>query len=525
MDVRAETKKRLSRNLVATTALATVLAPMLGAPALGADETADDTVAVTTPTGHVVYLRADTNDDYNVGRIGAGVTVRRTESGSVSLWADGYAGVAREDGQEDFTAGSVGVAYRRQRSEADSWGVHAFVDAGQFENADDTFGQVSFGGDFARVFDPETNRTVRVGGNLYVPFDDYTDVTNYGVVDSAPLLGVDGFVEFGRDLTDRDMRLNLTLGAFDYFSGEDSEDLRGGFASAGLAYSSGLPEGLTASGEVGVRFANGGDGFLNQDGDVSPFFGAQLSYAWGGSTVRYEEVVTRTAIDPARDCVVVREGEGEPEYDCSEPVITDADTVGKDGQPVNETLPAATRRETRRVEAQGRPPVAPRRNIAFGSPFAPIHRPNPEPPTDEPPTDEPPTDEPPTDEPPTDEPPTDEPPTDEPPTDEPPTDEPPTDEPPTDEPPTDEPPTDEPPTDEPPTDEPPTDEPPTDEPPHEHDDDCGHDWKDKDDDGHGGGHHGGGHHGDHNDDDCDDDDDDDDCDDDHHHKGGWWPWW
>jgi hypothetical protein len=332
---------------------------------------------VATTTGGVVYLRGDFFNDFAVGTLGGGVTLHDDGRSNISLWVDAYEGEAREFGVPDFQAGSVGLQYRHSLGKTDSWGTHLFFDFGSEQSFSDTLAQVSLGGDVVHALKGAGDQTLRIGGNLYVPLDDYTNVASYGVLDTAPLLGGDGFARYGRDIAKGALRLDVTVGAFDYGARHDSENIWGGYGSIGFSTTRGLPHGLTSSVEAGLRYANGGGGPFNQNDRTTPFLGLQLSYSWGGSRTTTERTVTQNTVRPSRDCAVSREGDAQPEYDCSVHVQS-GDAVSEartKGGTTREVLPPPDPTiETRRLVKQGVMPMAPVRNIGFASPFTPIKR-------------------------------------------------------------------------------------------------------------------------------------------------------
>jgi hypothetical protein len=331
----------------------------------------------TATAGHVVYARADLSDDYNVARIGGGVTLHDDSRDNLSLWADAYSASVNDDYGQDFDAGSLGLAFRRRATETTSWGANAFVDIGEVDGSDDTLAQVSVGADVVRRLEGDRNPSVQVGGNFYVPLDDYTDVAKFGVLDVAPQLGADAFVRYERDLApDSALRLNLTAGAFDYVGGDDAENLAGVVGSAGLSYAPAAWRGFAASAEVGVRYANGGDGQFNADERTTAFLGVQLSYSWGGARTTTRRVSRDAAsFDPPRDCVIARDGDGVAHYDCTRPVIAGDAGVNAKAGVVHERLPLPPPSvEERTVRGAGLRQTAPIRNVGFRAPFAPVRR-------------------------------------------------------------------------------------------------------------------------------------------------------
>ena len=332
---------------------------------------------VTPLAGNVVYGRAEAYEDYGVGAIGGGVTVAQSENSAVTLWAEHFQGYGYDDGGDNFIGGSIGTSYRKRVNENSAVGIHGFLDLGTTDDEDDILAQLSAGGDWEKFLNPEINSSIRFGGNVYVPLDDYTDVAEYGELDRAPLLGVDGFVRYERDLSEASLRGHATAGVFDYFGRSQSTNLVGGFGALGLIYSGALPDGFAVAGDLGVRYANGGEGLFNRGDETSPYGMFQLSYSWGGDQTTTQEVVTSKAVEPRRDCVIVREGDIPAYYDCTRPVVA-GDAAGgtktKTGV-VRERLPIeAPQVTTKTVRTPGVRPSTPYRNLGFGVPFAPVQR-------------------------------------------------------------------------------------------------------------------------------------------------------
>lgn len=331
--------------------------------------------------GHEFSLGGVIDDDYATLLAGVGATVWTQGRSTVAVWGELGRAIdlgGEHVGADDYTLGAAGPAFRIRLDPRHAVGAHVMLDLGAADGGDDLLASVNLGFEYEATFDPTAQGSLRLGVNGYAPFEGYGDASSLGTLDRAPRLGADVYARLGRDLGGAwdGARLDLTVAGFGYAAEDGVDALLGGRASLGLTVWGGLPEGVAVSVEAGPRYANGGDGDLGGDDAIDVFGGAQVTYSFGGDRAAARRVVTPRAVAPGRDCVLVRNRDGESYYDCAEPVRSG---VGggftKEGEPILETLPAPAPLVTLHEEVvPGIRPSKPLRHLGYGGAFTPLNR-------------------------------------------------------------------------------------------------------------------------------------------------------
>jgi len=253
-----------------------------------------------------------------------------------------------------FTAG---LFYRYSLAETSVLGFNAYVEGTRSDADGELLGQASVGAEYEyRPVDGDW--FAQGGGNYYRPFDDYTNVAEFGNLSAAPREGLDAYISVGRDFDGLSLRGSLI--GFNYFDTPTALALTGYGLDTEIETSRGLPDGMNVGVSLGLRTDS------RDASEPSAIFGVSLEYAFGGGGRRV----------PDRDCALVRvEGE-QPQVDCGEAVIlmADGDITGKEDEPVARPLPGP----------RGVIVDRPRRNLGFGSAFVPIEEDTPPEPQPEP---------------------------------------------------------------------------------------------------------------------------------------------
>lgn len=245
------------------------------------------------------------------------------------------------------SAGAMaGLVWRHRASENSIVGLNAYLEALRPNSQDQTFGLMSLGAEYD-YRSPDQRGFMQLGANAYLPFDDYTDVDKYGTLGAAPRQGLDAYASLGRGYDGYTLR--GTVSGFSYAETDTARALSGYRVDGEIEWTRGLPENMTITGSVGLR----DDSRLNSD--LSVVAGLEASWEFGG---------LGTAGDVARDCALLREGEGRPRVDCAERVLP-----GGGGGKLGKVAPVAV---------AAAPPAAaqavsrPRRHLGFGSAMTPI---------------------------------------------------------------------------------------------------------------------------------------------------------
>ncbi len=250
---------------------------------------------------------------------------------------------------DDFDAQGIsaraGLVYRFRQNETSIWGVNGYLDAVKADTTGEIFGLFSVGLEYERR-ESGSPSSIQAGGNYYIPFNDYTDRSRYGVLAAAPRDGVDGYISYSRDYDGYSLRGSLE--AFNYFDTSNAKSLSGYGIGLDYEFWKTLPEGMTATVSLGVR----DDTRANIDPSLR--FGLGVDYLIGrdgGQTV------------PTRDCAIIRDADGPQRVDCSESVIASA------GGDVRNKVGGVVKGDARTQIVRLSPP---RRNIGFGSIMTPI---------------------------------------------------------------------------------------------------------------------------------------------------------
>ncbi|MEM9095116.1 MAG: hypothetical protein AAGC62_09115 [Pseudomonadota bacterium] len=335
--------------------------------------------------GREVSVGGTIDSDYAIANVGAGLPFYRGDDDAAALWVKGYF-AADIDDAEDFYAGSIVPTYYTWLDDDTAVMAHVALDLGAQAEEQDLLGQIGVGAAIQWVFDQASTETLMAGVNAYVPFSDYSDTSEYGALDRAPRLGGDVYVEYGRNFDDPGMRVTGTVAGFGFADGDETDSLFGAIATLGIEYWGGLPDGWSIGGFLGPRWANGGDERDSDDSSFDLVGGLKLTYAWGGATKHTETTTYQAETIPGRDCVEIRDGNGDRRFDCSVPVVSGVGGTTKGGEPAREILaPPPDRVEVVETVRRGRRLAEPRRHLGYQSPFAPFSKESrePEPPEEE----------------------------------------------------------------------------------------------------------------------------------------------
>lgn len=212
------------------------------------------------------------------------------------------------DAGDDFYILSAGLIYRRALTQATAMGLNAFVEAGETQNVD--FGQVTLGWEAETVW-PEGEgeaSSLMVGGNFYLPFEDYTG----SGLHQAPRVGADLFTSAGWQWDDS--RIDTVLSGYYYADTMDAQSYYGAagdveyryfpdwmpqgshlFALAGVNYDT-LDEQAELRGRVGLSV--GLDGLGQDDGGdrYDRVADVRRNLATGSALVPIEPVVSWSAM-------------------------------------------------------------------------------------------------------------------------------------------------------------------------------------------------------------------------------------
>ncbi len=165
--------------------------------------------------------------------------------------------------------GGLGLILRHALGPRDAVGLNAFVDLGSLQGF---AGQASVGLEYEHL--TGDGLTLRAGGNLYLPFADYTDGRDRS---AAPRLGGDGYLGLGKDFGEH--RLDLFGGGFYYTGTDAAESLPGAFGEVVYRW-----EGLAdVMGPGAHLFASLGARWDRFDEGVSPTFGLGISLPLGAA--------------------------------------------------------------------------------------------------------------------------------------------------------------------------------------------------------------------------------------------------
>ena len=210
-------------------------------------------------------LRGRGSDDEITGSGYLRAPLWQGEDAYLMLQGEAFAGHAFDDEDRGYWGGAAGLIWRQGLTPTDAWGMNAFVDLGSSQGF---AGQGSLGLEYEHLGARGTS--YRGGGNLYVPFQDYTEARERG---RAPRLGGDLYLGVGQDHGWH--RLEGFVTGFHYAETVEAEGLWGvsgelEYRYAGLDF---LPTGSHLYASLGARWDT-------IDGEVSPLFGVGLSVAF-----------------------------------------------------------------------------------------------------------------------------------------------------------------------------------------------------------------------------------------------------
>lgn len=271
--------------------------------------------------------------------------LRRDEDSALLLDLGVAAGLS-----SDFDFGGVtaraGLVYRKRQDERHIYGLNAYIEGAKPAGSDSFMGLLSFGGEYEIRSQDQLGFT-QIGGNLYIPFDDYTDTQTYGRQAAAPRAGVDAYVSVGRSYDA--FALRGTLAGFHYLETDSAFPLTGYRADAEIELTKGLPPNMSVIGSIGLRDDN------RRGSDPEVVVGVEVSVALGGS-----------AQDIARDCALIQEANQRPRVDCSERVIPGGGGSSKVSTKTGTTMISQA------SHAVATPVHRPRRHLGYDGPLTPI---------------------------------------------------------------------------------------------------------------------------------------------------------
>lgn len=339
---------RLLRKLLITNGI--TAAVLSGSTSVGA-QTVDSSYTLLPSNGEIAAPtgRFDLNLSEDGGGLAAGIfaPLRQTENGYI-LYDLGLLANIDDNQKVDGLFAHAGLAYRFRSGENQTFGINGYIENGRADGTSEMLTSFSLGGEYDLRFS-EQNSFVQAGANAYFALDDYTDTTAFGSLSSAPRDGFDVYGTYGQDHDG--YGLSGTLTGFQYFETDFASELTGARADIGMTYWAGLPEGMSIDGSLGVRT----DNRANSDAQLVAGLGVNWTFGGGNGTV-----------NSTADCAVVRNDDGTSTVDCGESVIRNptGSITTKDGQLLNDNVAPPP------VQRVGL--TAPRRNMAFGTPFTPI---------------------------------------------------------------------------------------------------------------------------------------------------------
>jgi hypothetical protein len=209
-------------------------------------------------------LRASGDDDHIRGEAFLRTPLIVGPDGYLLFEGRGLVGRYWDFDDETFYQGTLGLAWRQRLDAANAFGLNGYLDFGGY---DGFAGQGSLGLEYENV--DAAARSIRLGGNLYLPFADYTEERDRA---RAPRLGADLYAGLGRQWGEH--RLEGFVTGFHYFETDEAEPLWGGTAELEWRY-----EGFALLPEGSHFYLKGGVRYDSFEDDVSPLFGIGVSLA------------------------------------------------------------------------------------------------------------------------------------------------------------------------------------------------------------------------------------------------------
>ncbi|MEQ9814171.1 MAG: hypothetical protein RLO50_15435 [Azospirillaceae bacterium] len=187
----------------------------------------------------------------------------------------------------DHYAATLGAIYRRAMTQQTAAGINVFVDLGEY--GEQSMSQLSLGFETETVWPDEAegeSDSWHLGGNLYLPFEDYTET----LPARAPQLGGDLYTGLGTDWDFQ--RLETTLTGFYYTDTDTAEAYYGGALDVAYRYydlEDVLPVGSHLFAGVGLTYDN-----FHDDAELRGEVGLTITFDDGrddgGDVPRYERV-------------------------------------------------------------------------------------------------------------------------------------------------------------------------------------------------------------------------------------------
>lgn len=243
----------------------------------------------------------------------------------------------------------AGLVFRKHLDDISILGFNTYVEGGRNAKNGDFMGQFSLGVEYERR-QADKKGFIQLGANAYVPFDDYTNIANFGVLNAAPRKGLDAYASFGKDFDGFSLRGSVI--GFDYAETNSARGLNGYGVDLDVEYWKNLPPGMKLNLSVGLR----DDNRTNTDAALRGALGMNWTFGKTGGGRPSTE-----------DCAVVRDALNQTTVDCGEQVIRTPGRplYAKDGTALPEEVIASP-------APRGVSVIPPRRNLGFGTPSVPI---------------------------------------------------------------------------------------------------------------------------------------------------------